>query len=422
MNKKLFWIYLLSAITYFTQGIEGIPGSALFFYMKETLHFNASTIMYIGTITGLAWLVKPIWGILIENFWTKKVWIYLSLIGSILLSLFLGFSPFLAIPLLIVLLTFGSTNTAWRDVAVDSVACVEGKVTNNTGQIQAIQWGAITVASIIVGLGGGYIAEHFTYQLGFLCLVPFYLIMLWVVYHFQETQKCTSNDCRNCKHANSCPKFVFEPSIFVTNCPNHVKIIESKSFLNNIKSYKILFTNKKFLIACLFLFLYKYSPSFGTPLAFIERDTFGWSRMWMGTLGAIVSCFEIVGAILFYKYCKKLNYKKWLTWSVYIGAITTLFYLYFTPQTAILYGILFATMGMIIYLMIMSWMAQTSIDGKEATSFAVLCSISNLSGTCSSLSGAWLFPILGLQPLILLSAITSFLCLPLISKLNLEEK
>jgi MFS family permease len=420
MNKKLLWLYLLSASTYFLQGIEGVPGSALFFYLKETLHFNESTIMYIGTITGLAWLAKPIIGFIIDNFFTKKVWIYLSLIGSILMALYLGLSPFLALPLLIALLTFGSTNTAFRDVAVDGVACVEGKEAENTGKIQAIQWGSITLASIAVGLGGGYIAEHYSYQLGFLCLIPFYLVMLWVVYKFQETKKCKPKDCNTCKHAKSCPKHVFEPSIFVTNCPNHVHVIESPGFITNIKSYKVLFTNKQFLLVCVFIFLYNFAPSFGTPLSFIERDIFKWSRMWIGTLGAIVSSISILGAILYYHISKKINIKKCLYFSVFIGALTSLSYLYFTPLTAILYGVCFAAVSMFISLMVLDFMARTSLPGKEATSFALLCSINNLAGTASSLSGAYLFPKLGLTPLIILSAFTSFLCLPLIHKLDIK--
>jgi hypothetical protein len=67
INKKLFWIYLLSSSVYFTQGVEGLPGISLFFYLKETLHFTPEKIMYIGSITGLAWLIKPIFGYLIDN-------------------------------------------------------------------------------------------------------------------------------------------------------------------------------------------------------------------------------------------------------------------------------------------------------------------------------------------------------------------
>jgi hypothetical protein len=115
-----------------------------------------------------------------------------------------------------------------------------------------------------------------------------------------------------------------------------------------------------------------------------------------------------------------ITFKNLLQCSVYLGAIVTLCYIYFTPVTAITYGILFATIGMFIHLMVMSFMAQSTIAGKEATSFALLCSISNLAGTASSLSGAFLFPKIGLTPLICLSALTSFLCLPLIKRLNIK--
>jgi hypothetical protein len=67
INKKLMWIYLLSGAIYFTQGIEGLPGLSLFFYLKEKLHLDPSTIMYLGTITGIAWAIKPLWGYLCDN-------------------------------------------------------------------------------------------------------------------------------------------------------------------------------------------------------------------------------------------------------------------------------------------------------------------------------------------------------------------
>jgi len=387
-NKKLFWIFVLSSSVYFTQGIEGLPGLALTFYLKEKLHLNPSTIMYLGSIIGLAWLIKPLWGYLCDNYLTKKKWITLSLLGSLIICLYLGLSPFLVLPIIIVLASIGSWTTAVRDVAVDGIMCVEGKEANECGRIQSIQWTSITIAGIIAGLIGGYIADHFNYQFGYLCLIPFYLIIMGIVLKYRTTV----------------PK-------------NRTKSI---SIIDSILSYKELFTNKKFLIGCLFLFLYNFNPSFGTPLFFIERDSFHWSGTFLGILGAITSGVSIIGSILYWKFGKKINIKKCLFYSVFIGAGTTLCYLYFTPVTAIIYGIIFSLMGMFIFLNVMAWMAESTITGKEATSFALLCSINNLAGTCSSLSGAFLFPKIGLQPLIIVSALTSFICLPLIKRLEIK--
>jgi len=381
-NNKLKWIYILSAAIYAMQGLEGIPNLAFFFYLKEKLGFTPEKIMYISALTGLAWVIKPIYGFIVDNFLSNKRWIILSLFGSIAISLFFGLSLWLPVTMIIVMGIIGNFNSALRDVSVDGLMCVQGKETKSCDTIQACQWIAITIASIIVGLSGGYIADYFSYRFAYLCLIPIYLIIIGIVLCYRTIEPLNR-----------------------TSVP----------ILKTICSYKELFTDKSFLIGCIFLFLYKFSPSFGTPLQFIQRNNFHWSGTWMGTLAAICSVFEIIGAIVFFKYCKRINTKKWLYYSVFLGALTSLAYLYYTPKSAIIYGILFGVIGMFIHLIFMSWMANQTIKGKEATSFALLCGISNLAtGTASSLTGAWLFPLIGLKYLIILSAGTSFLCLPLI--------
>jgi predicted MFS family arabinose efflux permease len=251
-----------------------------------------------------------------------------------------------------------------------------------------VQWTSITVAGIITSLVGGYIADHFSYKFAYLLLIPIYLIILGIVSKYRTTvpQNRTSSN-----------------------------------ILETISPYKELFTNKKFMLGCLFIFLYNFNPSFGTPLMYLERDVFKWSGTWMGILGAISSGMAILGSFLYWKFGRKINLKKLLYYSVFLGALTTLSYLYFTPVSAIIYSIIYSIIGMFIFLNIMTFMAENSINGKEATSFALLCAINNLAGTCSTLTGAYLFPKIGLQFLIILSAITSFLCLPLINKLKIGD-
>jgi predicted MFS family arabinose efflux permease len=426
LNNKLLWIYLLSSAIYFTQGIEGLPGLALFFFLKEKLGYTPEKIMFISSIIGMAWIIKVLYGYLCDNFLSNKKWILISLLGSIGIALYFGLSTWMPLFMIIIIASLANFNSALRDVSVDGIMCIDGKKENNCNRIQAIQWISITIASIIVGLAGGYIADHFTYKFAYLCLIPIYLIIIAIVLRYRANKekklsyinpilnKYKNPQCGNCIYRIQC-------KIHNINlCENYKE--EKVSFLKTIYSYKELFTNKQFLIACLFLFLYKYSPSFGTPLAFIERDIFKWSGTWMGTLGAIISCFEVIGAIVFFKICKKINIKRWLYISVFLGACTTLCYLYFTPLSAIVYGILFAIIGMLVHLIIMSFMANSTISGKEATSFALLCSVSNLAGTSSSLSGAWLYPIVGLKWLIVISSVTSFICIPLIKHLNIKEK
>ena len=379
---KIFWVFALSSAVYFTQGIEGLPSQGLFYYLKDTLNFSPQKIMVISSITTLAWLVKPVIGYLIDNFLNKKVWIYISLVLDIILVLVLGLLS-LPLALLIAFLIMNSTDAAFRDVAVDGIMCVEGKKYNATGRIQSIQWISISLAVFLTGIGGGYIAERAGYKAAFLCLIPIYIL-------------------------------VALPAIFYKEAD--APVIGPRS--NLFSDLKKLFAHKKLLIVGLFIFLYKYSPSFGTPLFFIQRDEFRWSKIWIGSLSSISTVFGIIGSLLYYKFSTRINIKKWLFFSVFLGAVTTLCYLYYTPVTAVIYEIIFSLVGMFIFIMLLDFMARESISGLEATSFALLCSISNLALVTSNLSGAFLLPLVGLKWLIVLSALTSFLCLPLINKIE----
>jgi len=388
IDKKLFWIYSLSAMCYFIQGIEGLPSLSLFKYFKEVLMYPPEKLMTLNAIIGLAWIPKILWGFFIDQFMSRKTWISISIILDIITVLFLGIWS-LPLVLLITMMFINSTNSAIRDVAVDGTMCIEGKKYNATGKIQSLQWIFITIATIITGLLGGYLADHHSYKAGFLLLIPFYIMMFIPIYFYREEK---------IKHTK-------------------IKIIDM------IKSYKEIFKHKSFLWACLFLFLYKYSPSFGTPLSYLERDNFKWSFQFMGFLGTIASVISIVGAMIYWKFSQKINIKKWLTYSVFLGALITLSYLYYTSISAIIYLCIYSLIGMIIHLIMMDFLAKSSIKGLEATTFALLCGINNLSaGTASSFSGAFLFPLVGLKWLIILSAGTSFLCLPIIKYLKIKEE
>lgn len=381
-NNKLFWVYALSSVVYFTQGIVGLPSQGLFYYLKETLKYSPEKIMYIGSITTFAWLVKPVIGYIIDNFFDKKTWIYISLGLDIILVIFLGL-VWLPVIFLVSLLIFNSTSAAFRDVAADGIMCVEGKKAGATGKIQSIQWISISIAGLLTGIGGGYVADRWGYQAAFLMLVPVYLLVGLIVFFYQQDKK-----------------------------------EQKESSANLVSDMKRLFSHKYLLIVGLFIFLYRFSPSIGTPLFFIQRDVFGWGKIWIGWLATISTIFGIIGSLLYYRFSRKINIKMWLFWSVFAGALISLSYLYYTPVSAVIYEIIYSLAGMFIFLMTMDFMARNSVKGLEATSFAFLCSFSNLALVASNLTGAILLPRIGLSWLIIISALTSFLCLPLIRKIE----
>ncbi len=379
-DRRLFWIFALSSSVYFVQGIEGLPSQGLFYFFKETLGMPAEKIMILGTVTTAAWVIKPFIGFLIDSVFSKKAWIYLSLVFDILLVIGLGLLN-MPLVMLVAMLILSSANAAFRDVSVDGIMCVEGKKAGLTGKIQSVQWISISAAMLINGAAGGYIAEHWGYQAAFLCLIPFYIITgIFAFLYKDESVPCA----------------------------------DKARLLADLRS---LFSNKKLIIICLFIFLYRYSPSFGTPLFFIQRDVFNWDKIWIGVLGTLGTAFSIIGALLYYRFSQKIKIRKWLYISVLLGALTTLTYLYYTPATAVIYDCVYSLVGMFIFLIVMDFMARSTVPGLEATSFALLCSFSNLALWASNLSGAFLFPLVGLKWLVIVSSATSFLCLLLIRKI-----
>ena len=390
ISPKLFWIYALNSSIYFLQGIGGIASLPLSYYLKETLHLSASNIMYISAVVSMAWCLKPLIGFCIDNVgWQKRTWILYALAADILGAIFLG-TMYLPLGFLVTTLMLTSWTTAWRDVAVDGIMVVEGKSHRACGRIQSIQWISVTIAGALSTLLGAWIAEkNFPYQVGFLAMIPLYLIGVFTVYKYVEKKT-----------------------------RNKIKVYQQSQAIQNFKK---MFTHKNFLIVCLFIFLYKYSPSFGTPLWYLERDQFHWSKMFIGTLGAVSSLISILGAMLYYKFEPIVKCKKYLLISIILGATTSLLYLYFTPVTDIIYTIVFSIAGMFFHLIIMTVMAENCLKGLESTSFAFLCSVSNIAATCSSLSGAWLLPRIGLPPLIVVSAMTSLLCLTLFKYIHFKK-
>lgn len=386
-NKNLLWVYILSASIYFSQGIDTLSSLPLFFYMKETLGFTEAKIMFLTSFITLAWLFKPVIGFIIDNLRiSKKKWIMISLIGILSVVTALGFLPALPILVIIGLMMVSSTFGAWKDVAVDGEMVIIGKETESSGAIQSLQWIFLTIATVITGFLGGYIAEHYTYRTAFLILIPIYLIVIGIVSLYKSKQT----------------------------------VIQTKK-THILKQMKVLFTDKKLLLVCLVIFLYKFSPSFGTPLMFIMRDTFGWKATTIGLLETVSAIVSIGGALLYFKFSKKLNMMKWLKWSVVVGAVCSLSYLYFTPVSCVVYNIIFSFMGMAISLLLLDFMARNSKSGLEATSFALLCSVSNLAATCSGFAGSWLFPVVGLKWLIVISSFASFTCLLVLPFIK-EEK
>src|SRR5262249_17566392 len=74
------------------------------------------------------------------------------------------------------LFTVMALGLAFTDVLVDALMVASGKPRGLTGAFQSVQWGAIQVASVLVGEIGGYLAERRALSASFILAASFPLL------------------------------------------------------------------------------------------------------------------------------------------------------------------------------------------------------------------------------------------------------
>src|SRR5262249_37818601 len=78
--------------------------------------------------------------------------------------------------------------------------------------------------------------------------------------------------------------------------------------------------------AAVFILLWKFSPSFGTPLQFYMVAELEISTIELGWLATFGSAASVAGALLFDRYCRRVPLRPLLNLSIAIGVAGTLAY------------------------------------------------------------------------------------------------
>ena len=167
---------ILFAVVYFAQGMWYLPNQTLTIVLKER-GLSAGQVADFFFISTIPWLIKPVYGLVSDFFplWGRKRKSYLLLTSA--LAAAAGLALGLGVPhtyaWLAGLFTVMGLGLAFTDVLVDAVMVESGKPLGLTGAFQSVQWGAIQIASILVGEVGGYLAERRALDTTFLLAASF---------------------------------------------------------------------------------------------------------------------------------------------------------------------------------------------------------------------------------------------------------
>jgi len=382
--------YVFFSIIYAIQGINGLPGQAVYYLMREQWGWTIQTIQFLGAITMIPWVIKPIYGLISDmcpwgGYRTRRYLIvnYILIIGVCAYVLFVGLSYW---AILITGLLAGFS-LAFNDVACDSVMVRAEQKAGTLGKIQAVQWTSIGIVSLIVSLGGAYIAKYYGFKLAYGLMAVLPAFGIWYIWRYHDEEK--TKPTRSWKQ---------------------------------IKEMCRGFKDKRLLLGACFLYALYLPPSFGTPLMAYMRETMQIDKMFIGLLGTLGTATEILGFLVYLKWGHKWEMYKKLYVCIALSGASAFAYLYIPNQWWLMvYGLIFGGLVGIIHLTILSYAAKIVPKGSEGFIFAGLMSVLNLGTQTSITLGGLLYGTFGFHGLVILSGIVSLLPLLAIRFLRRTE-
>ena len=384
---------ILFAVVYFSQGMYHVADQTLTLTLKERLGMSAAQVGTFGTITLIPWVIKPLYGMISDGFplfgrRRKSYFLItcaLAMLACVALSL-LGAPTYWSLAVLIVIMGLGF---AFTDVLTDAMMVENGKPLGLTGAFQSVQWAAINVATIAVGVGGGYLAERRNLRGAFLLAAcfPFIALVMGAAFIHEPRAKSQREELRE-----------------------------------TWQGIRRALKDRTLWVVSGFIFFWTFSPSIGIPLFYYQTDTLKFSQQFIGMLGSLSAGAAIVGAAVYAPLSRRVSLQRTIVYSIGAGVIGTLAYLvYNDAMSAIGIDTVFGGISMIVQLAFLDLAAKACPKHAEGTFFALLMSVYNLGVQGSQVTGGYLYDFVGYTPLVLISAAMTALTWLLVPLLNIPE-
>jgi predicted MFS family arabinose efflux permease len=365
---------LLFTIVYFAQGMIYLPDQVVSIVFKER-GLTAGQLAAFAWITTIPWFIKPVYGLLsdfVPLFGTRRRSYFLIMSATAALAAgAVSLMPGASYPLLAALITLLWLGVGFTDVLADALMVENGKRVGLTGAFQSVQWGALSAASILVGVGGGYLAERRAFAAAFALVACF-------------------------------PVVSFLMALLVVREPPARPSLEG--FGETWSAVRAALGRRDLWAVAGFTFFWAFSPSFGPAFFYYETDVLGFSQTFIGVLSSLGAAASIAGAWAYGRLSRAYSLKRLIVYSIGAGVAGTLAYLvYRGPVSGIIITVIFGAIGMTTQLAFLDLAAKACPRRAEATFFALLMSVYNLGMRSAEWTGANLYDWVGYAPLVLIS-------------------
>ncbi len=372
---------LFFALVYVVEGVgqarAGIVAQPITAWLKS-MDWTPVQVTGFLAIPNLPWMIKPVFGLISDCLplfgSRRRAWLLLANAGGVLsygwITL-VGTPGEIAFPLLLTGYAMASASTLCGALLVEN-----GQREGSSGAFVGQQWLWFNIATVATSFAGGEFVEYFS-PIGALHLAALVAALAPVPVLFLVF------------------RLVDEPTLHASLRQRFGSILRA------------LASRRLWLIGAV-LFLYTFSPGFGTPLYFEMTDTLHFSQSLIGILNALNSVGGIIGALLYRALLRRCSTRMMLYLGVLLGILSTLSFLLLEgPASGVAINLGAGVAGMVATIASLSFAAEICPDGAEGFAYAGLVSLMNIADPASSLSGAWLYESVfdsHLAPLILVSA------------------
>lgn len=394
-NTRVMWFF---AIVYAVEGIgqarSGIMGQPITYFLKQVAGWTPTQISASLAALDIPWVIKPLWGAISDfvPLFGYRRRSYLVLANLLGVAAFAYVATLTGVPGLIPALVLTALAMAISSTLCGALLVETGQKTECSAAFVNQQWLWYNIAQMISVLTAGYLIEVMSPQ-GALQATA------WI--------------------SAVAPVAIIASVWLIQEEKAAIDLASLKSRLVSLMT--ALRTRNLWLVAG-FLFLYYFSPGFGTPLYFQMSDKLHFSQGFIGALSAISAGGWIIGGILHRVRLKHLSPPALLKLSILGGVVSTLAYLLQDNQTsAVLIWAFGGVTSMIAFIATLSLAADSCPKGAEGFAFAAMMSVLNVAQPLADTIGSVLYQHVfneQLPPLIVLSAVATglvFFLIPMVS-------
>jgi MFS family permease len=379
--SRIMWFF---AIVYVVEGIgqakSGVIWQPLAYFLKQTQGWDAVKISVSLAVLDLPWIIKPLYGAFsdfVPLFGYRRRY-YLILANAVAVLAFSWVAMISSPAALVPALTVTAFAMAISSTLCGALLVEAGQKHDASASFINQQWLWYNIAQMVAVLLAGYLIE-------ILSPVQALHTAAWIA---------------------AIAPISIVANIWLIEEPR--ARLDLPALRQRLAALVSAFRTRNLWLVAGFLFLYYFSPGFGTPLYFQMSDRLRFSQGFIGVLASISAAGWILGGLLYRWKLRAIGKPTLLRLSILFGVVTTLSYLVLVgPVTAVMIWLLSGVAGMIATIATLSLAADSCPEGAEGFAFAGMMSIINLTNPLSDTLGSVLYQHVfneQLAPLIVVSA------------------